>query len=96
VTPCRRTYLAMVSKVDSVVGRIVSDLQRFTYMLEGEERSVFNDTIIIFSSDNGAMSQVYGCFFVNGSYTVQYSTVQASVREGCPLAILVSPYVTRV
>jgi hypothetical protein len=58
----------MVSKVDSVVGRIVSDLQRFTYILEGEERSVFNDTIIIFSSDNGAMSQVYGCFFVNVSY----------------------------
>ena len=49
----------MVSKVDSVVGRIVADLQRFTYTtVEGEERSIFNDTIIIFSSDNGGMSEV--------------------------------------
>jgi arylsulfatase A-like enzyme len=54
----RRTYLGMVSKVDSVVGRIVADLQRFTYLQEGEERSIFNDTIIIFSSDNGGMSEV--------------------------------------
>ncbi len=48
----------MVSKVDSVVGRIVSDLQRFTYLKDGVERSIFNDTIIIFSSDNGGMSEV--------------------------------------
>ncbi len=54
----RRTYLGMVSKVDSVVGRIVADLQRFTYLQDGEERSIFNDTIIIFSSDNGGMSEV--------------------------------------
>jgi arylsulfatase A-like enzyme len=54
----RRTYLGMVSKVDSVVGRIVSDLQRFTYLQEGVERSIFNDTIIVFSSDNGGMSEV--------------------------------------
>ncbi len=48
----------MVSKVDSVVGRIVADLQRFNYLQDGEERSIFNDTIIIFSSDNGGMSEV--------------------------------------
>ena len=49
----------MVSKVDSVVGRIVADLQRFTYTTaEGEERSIFNDTVIIFSADNGGMSEV--------------------------------------
>jgi arylsulfatase A-like enzyme len=54
----RRTYLGMVSKVDSVVGRIVADLQRFNYLQDGEERSIFNDTIIIFSSDNGGMSEV--------------------------------------
>jgi arylsulfatase A-like enzyme len=56
----------MVSKVDSVVGRVVADLQRFTYLLDGEERSLFNDTIIIFSSDNGGMSEVY--FYYNFSY----------------------------
>jgi hypothetical protein len=35
---CRRTYLGMVSRVDSVVGRMVEDLQRFTYIMDREER----------------------------------------------------------
>jgi arylsulfatase A-like enzyme len=45
----RRTYAAMVSCVDDQVGRIVATL---------EKRGVLNNTLIVFSSDNGGPLQL--------------------------------------
>lgn len=47
----RRIYLGMVSSVDEAVGRLVKDLKA---------ANMFDDTIIIFSSDNGGKSPHYG------------------------------------
>ena len=54
----RKKYLGMVSRLDAAVGRIVDNLQSITYTdtEDGETRSMLEDTIIIFSSDNGGQS----------------------------------------
>ena len=56
--PIRKKYLGMVSRLDAAVGRIVDNLQSITYTdtEDGETRSMLEDTIIIFSSDNGGQS----------------------------------------
>ena len=56
----RKTYMGMASAMDDSVGRIVNHLKSFVYQKDGTERSVFDDTIFIFSSDNGGMSQGLG------------------------------------
>ena len=56
----RKTYLAMVSSMDDSIGRIVENMKRFTYTKDGSERTLFDDTIFIFSSDNGGMSEGLG------------------------------------
>ena len=58
--PSRKTYLGMASAMDDSVGRIVNHLKSFVYQKDGTERSVFDDTIFIFSSDNGGMSEGLG------------------------------------
>ena len=54
--PARRTYLGMASAVDDSVGRIVNHLKRFSYSQGGVKKNLFEDTVFIFSSDNGGMS----------------------------------------
>ena len=56
----RKTYLAMVSSMDDSIGRIVENMKRFAYTKDGSERTLFDDTIFIFSSDNGGMSEGLG------------------------------------
>ena len=56
----RKTYLAMVSSMDDSIGRIVENMKRFVYTKDGSEKTLFDDTIFIFSSDNGGMSQGLG------------------------------------
>ena len=55
--PKRRKYLGMVSRLDAAVERIVTDLEEVEYTRDGETRTLLEDTIIIFSSDNGGMSE---------------------------------------
>jgi len=52
----RKTYLGMLTALDDAVGRIVNHLRRMTYKEDGKERSVFDDTVIIFTSTNGALT----------------------------------------
>ena len=63
----RKKYLGMVSRLDAAVGRIVDDLESITYTdtEDGQTRSMLENTIIIFSSDNGGQS-VKG-FYQGGS-----------------------------
>merc|ERR1711936_1144106 len=56
----RKTYLGMASAVDDSVGRIVNHMKRFVYTRDGVERNLFEDTVFIFSSDNGGMSKGLG------------------------------------
>lgn len=59
--PSRRTYLGMVSSVDDSVGRIVQMMRDYTYTDPmGEVRSMYDDTVFLFSSDNGGMSEGLG------------------------------------
>jgi len=60
--PKRKAFLGMVSRLDAAVGKIVSDLESIVYTSEedGEVRTMLDDTIIIFSSDNGGWSDEYG------------------------------------
>eukprot|EP00091_Calanus_sinicus_P025021 TRINITY_DN9306_c0_g1_i1.p1 TRINITY_DN9306_c0_g1~~TRINITY_DN9306_c0_g1_i1.p1 ORF type:complete len:369 (+),score=79.30 TRINITY_DN9306_c0_g1_i1:311-1417(+) len=58
--PSRKTYLGMASAVDDSVGRIVNHLKRFIYTQDGAKKNLFDDTVFIFSSDNGGMSQGLG------------------------------------
>ena len=53
-------FPGMVSRLDAAVGRIVSDLEKISYNKDGESRTLLQDTVIIFSSDNGGMSQGLG------------------------------------
>ena len=50
----------MVSRLDNAVGRIVENLEQITYTQHGETRTLLQDTVIIFTSDNGGMSQGLG------------------------------------
>lgn len=50
----------MVSRLDAAVERIVTDLEEVEYTRDGETRTLLEDTIIIFSSDNGGMSEGVG------------------------------------
>merc|ERR1719369_117411 len=65
--PARRTYLGMASAVDDSVGRIVNHLKRFSYSEGGVKKNLFEDTVFIFSSDNGGMSSGLG--YAGGSNT---------------------------
>ena len=47
----------MVSRLDAAVEGIVTDLEEVEYTRDGETRTLLEDTIIIFSSDNGGMSE---------------------------------------
>jgi len=59
--PNRKTYLGMVSSVDDSVGRIVRLLKDYTYTdAGGGVRSMYDDTVFLFSSDNGGMSEGLG------------------------------------
>jgi len=59
--PNRKTYLGMVSSVDDSVGRIVQLLKDYTYTDDGDiVRSMYDDTVFLFSSDNGGMSEGLG------------------------------------
>merc|ERR1719323_2481859 len=59
--PQRKTYLGMVSSVDDSVGRIVQLLKNYTYTdVGGAVRSMYDDTVFLFSSDNGGMSEGLG------------------------------------
>ena len=57
--PIRKNYLGMVSRLDEAVGQMLDDLKNITYMSEedGQLRSLLDDTVIIFSSDNGGWSE---------------------------------------
>ena len=50
----------MVSSMDDSIGWIVEKMKRFVYTKDGSEKTLFDDTIFIFSSDNGGMSQGLG------------------------------------
>jgi len=63
----RRTYLGMASAVDDSVGRIVNHLKRFSYKEDGLKKNLFEDTVFMFSSDNGGMSSGLG--YAGGSNT---------------------------
>ena len=56
--PIRKRFLGMVSRLDAAVGRIVADLESISYRAEedGAFRTLLEDTVIIFSSDNGGWS----------------------------------------
>ena len=49
--PNRRTYLGMVTAMDEVVGDLISTLK---------ESGLYENSVIIFSSDNGAVSGIRG------------------------------------
>jgi len=53
--PKRKAFLGMMTRLDAAVGQIVSDLEsiEYTNKEDGEVRTMLDDTVIIFSSDNG-------------------------------------------
>ena len=60
--PIRQRYLGMVSRLDEAVGKIITKLESVTYTEEttGNIKSMLEDTIIVFSSDNGGWSEEFG------------------------------------
>ena len=52
----RKNFLASISNLDDTVGKIVSNLKRFYRSVGGVERTVFEDTVIIFTSLSGGES----------------------------------------
>ena len=50
----------MVSAIDDSIGEIVENIKIFVYQKDGVERNIFEDTVFIFSSDNGGMSAGLG------------------------------------
>ena len=65
IDPARRKLLGMVSRLDDTVGRMIQDLERFSYTKGGKSRSMLEDTAIIFTSDNGGMA--WGLGYAGGS-----------------------------
>lgn len=53
----RKTFLGMVSALDDSVGRIVNHLKRFSYDKDGKGTNLFDETVIIFTSTNGGLSE---------------------------------------
>ena len=52
----RKQYLASISNLDDAVGKVLSDIRRF-YRKEGsEEKDLFDDTVIIFTSTSSGLS----------------------------------------
>jgi len=59
--PQRKLLLGMASRLDTHVGKMVSQLQQSTYLTkDGVTKSLLEDTLIIFTSDNGGMSEGLG------------------------------------
>ena len=52
----RKTFLAAVSNLDDAIGKIVTNLKRFYRSVDGVERNIFQDTVIIFTSLSGGES----------------------------------------
>ena len=52
----RKNFLASVSNLDDAVGKMVANLKRFYRKVGGQERSIFEDTVIIFTSLSGGDS----------------------------------------
>ncbi|MBN2280040.1 MAG: sulfatase-like hydrolase/transferase [Candidatus Marinimicrobia bacterium] len=78
--PCRypkATYAAMVSYMDNQVGQILQKLK---------EIGQYENTLVIFSSDNGATYNVGGAdtigFMSNGIWGAEYGKGKGFVREG--------------
>ena len=79
--PNRKTLLGMVSRLDATVGRMVEDLDRFSYLShEGENRTLLQDTVIIFSSDNGGLSPGMG--FTGGASNYPLKGRKGDTLEG--------------
>ena len=77
--PARRKLLGMVTRLDTMVGRMVDHLKQLTYTVEGNMRSVLEDTIIIFTSDNGGQSDGIG---YAGSSNIPLSGRKGDLLEG--------------
>ena len=77
----RKKYLGMVSRLDAAVGRIVDYLESITYTVteDGQTRSMLEDTIIIFSSDNGGQSNLY--LYEGGSNLPLRGSKESFVRK---------------
>jgi len=60
--PIRKRYLGMVSRLDETVGKIVNKLESVYFSDEttGETKTMLENTIIVFSSDNGGWSDEFG------------------------------------
>lgn len=78
----RRMLLGMASRLDASVGKMIKDLERFTYRSTGGEiRNLMDDTVIIFTSDNGGMSQGIG--YQGGSNTPLSGRKGDTLEGGC-------------
>ena len=75
----RKKFLGMVSALDDAIGRIVNHLKRFTYYKNGKETNMYDETVIIFTSTNGGLSQgpVNG-----GSSNLPFSGGKGDMFEG--------------
>ena len=78
--PKRKAFLGMMSRLDATVGKIVSDLEsiEYTNKEDGEVRTMLDDTIIIFSSDNGGTDE----FIYSGGSNLPLRGGKASAFEG--------------
>ena len=52
----RKQFLASISKLDDAIGKVLSDIRRFYRFDDSEEKELFDDTVIIFSSTSGGLS----------------------------------------
>ena len=75
----RRQYLASVSNMDDAVGRMISHIRKF-YYLDGEnERNLYDDTVVIFTSVSAGLTT--GPVFT-GSSNTPLSGQQGDFLEG--------------
>lgn len=78
----RKDYLAAISQIDDAIGNIMADLRRFYTIDENKtEKTLFKDTIIIFSSTSAGHSSKTGPVY-SGSSSNPLRGQQGDLLEG--------------